>query len=100
MNVLIGIKETPVKGKLPDVEAFYIGRDGVELRKKHGELVKKNKDGSKFYLLQNPLANPLAHNVTSTEDAPEEIDARKRRAEIEEALTKNQIKPETKPITK
>ena len=100
MNILIGIKETPVKGKLPDVEVFYIGRDGVELRKKHAALVKANKDESKFAMIQNPLLTPLQSVVTETEDHPEEIAARKRRIEQAEALTKNQIKPETKSATK
>ena len=100
MNILIGLKETPVKGGLPSVEVFYAGREGAELRKKHAALLKSNKDDSRFSLIQNPLLTPLTSVVTDTEDHPDEIAARKRRAEIADALTKNQIKPETKPITK
>ena len=85
MNVLIGIKETPAKGKLPDVDIFYIGRDGAELRKKHSALVKANKDESKFFIIQNPLLTPLHNTVTNTEDHPDEIAARRRRAALAEA---------------
>jgi|SRR5581483_1020986 len=86
--MIIGIKMTPGPGGgSPSV--FYCGRNGVEFRKAHAELVAANKDGTlRFFTIAHPLLVPLQCVEHSTENHPDIVAAQERRARLAEVASK------------
>lgn len=92
-NILLGISVKP-DGTV-NSEPFYCGHDGVALRKKHAELVKKNESGLRFFQIQNPILTPLQNVIHDTTNHPDIVAAQKRREELAKANSKTSPEPKT-----
>lgn len=94
-GTIIGIKIKPAAaGKKPEPEVFYCGTDGAKFRETHAQLVKENKDGTRFFRCLNPTLIPLASVPTNTEDHPDHIEAQKHRAKTAAVEKQKSLSPE------